>query len=210
MNATADMSMDPSTRIAIHQGWEANGNVAEEPDWTGTVEEFWEKNQNLTYGDIRDLIFGLSLSRSYPIGGGAAPIFTVRLAVAKPAAAAPKTIADFPAYRIIDEADREFEDGDVIAVPYDRRPDLWSFHTLGSVAAFARKSKLDPDAAVARAREKGEDLYYAFGNGACLTAYTRDKEIVPGFRIGDAIKFAGRTFRIARAPNNNIRLIEEN
>lgn len=204
------MSMDLSTRIAIHQGWEVNGNVASEPDWTGTVEEFWEKNQDLTYGDICEMREDLADYGAHPIGGGAAPIFTIRLAVAKPAAAAPKTIADFPAYRIIDEADREFEDGDVIAVPYsERRPDLWSFFTLGSVAAFARKSKLDPDAAVARAREKGEELYYAFGNGACLTAYTRDKEIVAGFRIGDSIKFAGLTFRIVRAPNNNIRLIEE-
>lgn len=65
-------------RIAIHQGWA--GNVAAQPDWTGTIDSFWEKNQDLTWGDIRDMVEDLDAGDDHEIGGGARGCFTIRAA----------------------------------------------------------------------------------------------------------------------------------
>ena len=118
-------------------------------------------------------------------------------------------IADFPAYTIIDAGPREFQPGDVIAVPYQsaRYGTLFSFYTLGSVEAYAARYNEDPAEAVEQAKERGEKLYWANANGTMLTAEKRAKEIVPGFEIGGEINFAGQIFRIERAPNNNIDLV---
>ena len=38
------------------------------------------------------------------------------------------------------------------------------------------------------------------------SAHKRAKEVVPGFEVGDTIKFEGHTFVLVAAPNNNISL----
>ncbi|WP_027163391.1 hypothetical protein [Mesorhizobium sp. WSM1293] len=119
-------------------------------------------------------------------------------------------IDDFPAYAIVDDKDRKYLDGETIAVPFKsaRHGILYSFYQLGSVAAYAVKNGDDVEAAIARARSLGHKLHYAFGLATSLTAWERPKEIVPGFDIGDTIRFAGKLFRIERAPNQNIGLVE--
>lgn len=63
-------------QIAIHQG---HYTVAPEPDWTGTVEEYWQANQGtLTFGDIMDMRHDLEDFGEHKIGGGAMGCFTVR------------------------------------------------------------------------------------------------------------------------------------
>lgn len=122
-----------------------------------------------------------------------------------------RLIDDYPAYAIVADKGREYQDGEKIAVPYQslRHGKLYSFYQLGSVEAHARKRGEDPDAAVARERSlPNGKLYYAFGLGASLTAWERPKEVVPGFEIGDTIRFEGKRFRIDRAPNNNVELVE--
>jgi hypothetical protein len=119
-------------------------------------------------------------------------------------------IDDFPAYAIVADKDRKYLDGEKIAVPFKstRHGTLYSFYCLGSVAGYAVKHGEDVEAAIAQARSKGHKLHYAFGLGASLTAWERPKEIVPGFEIGETIRFAGKRFRIERAPNQNIGLAE--
>lgn len=124
--------------------------------------------------------------------------------------ALPRLIDDYPAYAIVADKDREYQDGETIAVPFQSRHHgkLYSFYKLGSVATYARKHGEDVDAAIAREKAIGGKLYYAFGLGASLTAWQRPKEVVPGFEIGDIIRFEGKRFRIDRAPNNNVELVE--
>jgi hypothetical protein len=62
--------------IAIHQGWD---DVAPEPDWTGTVEVYWEANgDTLTLNEIRDMLDDLDAGDNHQIGGGASPVFTIK------------------------------------------------------------------------------------------------------------------------------------
>jgi hypothetical protein len=67
--------MNLDTRIQIHQGHAFP--VAVDPDWTGTVDEFWAANQDMTYGDIRDMLDDLRDCGYHHIGGGAQGCFTV-------------------------------------------------------------------------------------------------------------------------------------
>lgn len=121
-----------------------------------------------------------------------------------------KIIADYPAYTIVEDKDREYTDGDVIAVPYQsaRYGTLYSFYKLGSVEGYAREYGEDPAEEVARAKQHGHELHYAYALGATITAWEQDKRVVPGFEHGDAIKAFGKKFKIIPAPNQNIRLKE--
>lgn len=121
-----------------------------------------------------------------------------------------KILADYPAYTIIEDKDREYADGEEIAVPYQsmRHGILYNFYQLGSVEAYARKNGVDPVEQVERAKRLGHKLYYAFGLATVITAWKQAKKTVPAFEIGDTILFAGKKFRIDRAPNHNINLEE--
>ena len=120
-------------------------------------------------------------------------------------------IADYPAYTIIaaDPA-KEWQDREVFAIAYDTRHHgrLWNFYTLGCVEDYSKSYGEDPAAAVENAKAKGHKLYWANANGASLTAWKRAKETRVGFEYGDAIRFKGKSFRLERAPNNNVNLIE--
>lgn len=66
--------MNLATTIEIHQG---HGPIAPEPDWIGTIEEYWSANQDLDFGDINDMKSDLEQFGYHRIGGGAAGCFTV-------------------------------------------------------------------------------------------------------------------------------------
>ena len=67
-----------NTRIAIHQG---HYEVDPTPDWIGTVDEYWEANQEtLVWNDIHEMMLDLAEGRDHRIGGGAQGCFTVRRA----------------------------------------------------------------------------------------------------------------------------------
>lgn len=66
--------MPLSSEIQVHQGHAA---MAADPDWTGTIEQFWENNPGMTYGEINDMRADLSAYGYHRIGGGAAGCFTV-------------------------------------------------------------------------------------------------------------------------------------
>lgn len=118
-------------------------------------------------------------------------------------------IADYPAYTITaHDPQREYQAGDMFAIPYQSRPHgtLYRFYTLGSVRALAREYKQSPEQAVTRAIERGHALWWANQNGTTLTAHKREKGTFPAHEIGDRIKFEGKTFVLAAAPNHNITL----
>lgn len=70
-----------SRKISIFQGWGVSQPISDTPDWTGTIEEYWEKNADaLTLGVIRDMIDDLDGGHHHAIGGGGMGCFTIRYA----------------------------------------------------------------------------------------------------------------------------------
>jgi hypothetical protein len=124
-----------------------------------------------------------------------------------------KIIADYPAYTIVEDKDREYTDGDEIAVPYKsaRYGTLYNFYKLGSVEEYARrysKYSRDIEAAIAHAKQHGHALYYANALPTSITVWGKGKKTMPAFSHGDVIKAFGKKFKIVPAPNQNIRLQE--
>jgi len=121
-----------------------------------------------------------------------------------------RILANYPALTIIEDKDREFTDGDDIAVPYKsaNHGTLYNFYRLGSVEDFARRNNEDVDVVLARAKQRGLDPYYAYGLAVSITAWKKEKKVVPAFSHGDVIRAFGKKFRIVPAPNQNIRLQE--
>lgn len=120
------------------------------------------------------------------------------------------TIADFPAYRIYEPYEgRKFRHGEVIAIPFVSRSHgtLYHFYTLGTVAGYAVERGDDPEECLATARERGHKLHWANANAVTIHNGPKVKKEVPGFNIGDPIILQGRTFRIEKAPNDNINLV---
>jgi len=109
-----------------------------------------------------------------------------------------RILANYPALTIIEDKDREYKDGDEIAVPYKsaNHGTLYRFYKLGSVEDFAH------------AKQNGHALYYANPLATSITAWRREKKTVPAFSHGDVIRAFGKKFRIVPAPNQNIRLQE--
>lgn len=74
--------MNLETRVAIYPGHTMTPDLA--PDWVGTVNEYWEANQDtLTFGDIREMMEDLDHNDGrgfHYIGGGAQGCFTIRYA----------------------------------------------------------------------------------------------------------------------------------
>ena len=101
-----------------------------------------------------------------------------------------------------------YKDGDVLAIAYKsiNHGTLHNFYTLGSVVSCAIQRCSCPFEAVERAKENGEELHFAFGNGVSITSHTRDQEISFMVKHGDEIKFHGKMFEIVATANNNIGL----
>ncbi len=117
----------------------------------------------------------------------------------------------FPAYTITqpDEA-REYVAGDVIAIPFttQRHGTLFRFYTFGSVEDYAAKYNEDTAAAVERAKTNGHELFWLSQNATIISDLRQPHETHPGHLHGDVVRFKGRRFRLDRAPNDNLRLVE--
>lgn len=120
-------------------------------------------------------------------------------------------IADFPAYSIhAAPAGKVWQAGEVFGVSYTRRDGStgYRFYRLGSVASYSMKNNACPIKALDRAREHGHKLHWANAETVVLTAHKRAKEQRYGLDLGDVIEFEGRKFRLDRAPNDNVNLVE--
>jgi hypothetical protein len=120
------------------------------------------------------------------------------------------TIIDtYPAYTII-AASNEYAPGEQFAIGRDtpRHGRLYTFYKVGSVAAYAAQYDEDVDAAIADAKERGDQLYWANPQGAIITAHKQAHKIVRGISHGDEITVDGKRFRVEPANNNNVKLVE--
>jgi hypothetical protein len=115
----------------------------------------------------------------------------------------------FPAYTIIG-GNKTFRFGDAFAIGYDtpRHGRLYDFFKLGSVATYAAQYGEDEDAAVEKAKERGHELYWANKQGTIITAHKQAHRTVWGLQIGDEIEVDGQRFRIERASNQNVKLVQ--
>jgi len=111
------------------------------------------------------------------------------------------------AYKIF-EGKGEYKDKDVIAIAYESRNHgtLHRRYILGSVARYAMDCCRCPFEAIEIAKERGEDLHYAYPKSSMLTSHDRPQEYAFMQEHGDEIKFHGKTFKIVSTPNNNISL----
>jgi hypothetical protein len=122
-------------------------------------------------------------------------------------------IADFPAYAIYKMPEfrqAKMIDGMEFAMPFEsaRYGTLYHFFQIGSVIGYAVKNGDDPIAAFEQAKERGHDLHYVFGLGVSITNQRREKGEKFALNWGDIIGFYGKRFRLDKAPNNNVALIE--
>ena len=80
--------------------------------------------------------------------------------------------------------------------------------TVGSVAGYAAEYDEDPAAAVRRARQRGEALYYAFNEGVTITAHRQEPVERQQLELGDLVEMDRLTFRIEETSNRQIKLTE--
>jgi hypothetical protein len=122
-----------------------------------------------------------------------------------------KTIADYPAYRIVEPQPRKVWKADeTFAIPYHsaRYGTLWHFYMLGSVVSYAQRYSNCPIAALDRARKNGHDLHFAIALPTVVSSTPSPKATVVGLGWGDRIAFEGRTFELVKANNDNVSLRE--
>jgi hypothetical protein len=119
-------------------------------------------------------------------------------------------IATYPAYTIINPGTYGFLPGDEFAIARETRTHgtLWDFYRLGSVEDYALQYNEDPAEHIARATERGENLYWANLQGVTLSAHRQAHKYVRGVKLGDVITFKGKSFRLDPAPNRNVTLTE--
>ena len=122
-------------------------------------------------------------------------------------------IADFPAYTIIKMPiwrQENMRHGDEFAIPFQSRSHgiLWHFFKLGSVFGCAVADGRDVIAAYERTKKLGHKVHWANAQAVAITAWKQEKRTVWGLDFGSEISFEGIRFRLEKAPNDNISLIE--
>lgn len=70
------MLAHPNLQSIIHI-YQGHGALPDAPEWTGTIEAYWEGNQGLTLADIRELQDALARHGYQTFGGGAEACFTI-------------------------------------------------------------------------------------------------------------------------------------
>lgn len=122
-------------------------------------------------------------------------------------------IVDYPAYSIFKMPEfrqAKMIDGMEFAMPFEsaRYGTQYRFFQIGSVIGYAVKNGDDPIAALEQAKERGHETEYVFGLGVSISSHQKAKEEKFALNWGDVIGFHGKTFRLAKAPNNNVALIK--
>ena len=83
-----------------------------------------------------------------------------------------------------------------------------SYYTFGDVFSFALSSGDCPLEALKRAEGFGHKIYWLNQNCVVLSRMVQDQEAAFLVSVGDEIKYAGKIFKVEKAPNNNLSLIE--
>lgn len=128
-------------------------------------------------------------------------------------------VAEYPGLKVVakpvavtysnQKAYREYKAGDVIAVAEQtaRHGTLWSQFTFGSVVSYCLKNGDCPIEGLDRARKFGHDLHWLNANAVVIAA-NKSQDVAFAAEIGEVVRFEGCNFRIERAPNHNLKLVE--
>lgn len=121
-----------------------------------------------------------------------------------------KIIAEYPAYKIIENPQAKYKADDVIAIPFKsvRHGTLYHFFTFGSAVSYALKYNECPIKSYNQEKECGNPTHWLNANSVCIHNGPKKQDVVFGQQIGDIVYFEGRKFEIKSAPNNNVKLFE--
>ena len=112
-------------------------------------------------------------------------------------------VAEYPAYKVLAGSEKRFyAPGDTLRIGA-------SSFQLGDVMNYALERGQCPFEAHQRACANKHQIYYAFSLAACLSSGKTKQEVVFAQEFGDVITYAGKKFQLAKAPNNNVRLVEQ-
>lgn len=120
----------------------------------------------------------------------------------------PETLADFPAYRIV-ETLPNWQDkltvrhGQIVAVKMRGR---WKLFHAGSCAAYALEYDECPIEAFNSAVARGHKTHWLNACAVTISNMRTEKKTHKALAIGDVVLFEGREFEIVPAPNDNLNL----
>lgn len=120
-----------------------------------------------------------------------------------------KTVYEAPGLKVLeqDSGIHSFAPDDNVALAREASVGLiWSHFRFGDVMSYALKYGDDPINALNRAEKWGNDAYYLLPIGACISDGPRAQKVAIEIKVGDVIRYAGRSFRIEAAANNNLKL----
>lgn len=126
-----------------------------------------------------------------------------------------KVIFECPAYKTLAQVERvnglhPFAPGDTMAIVTGnhRGEDLRTIYTFGDVMSYALSYAECPLRAKRQAEQRGHKVYWANPNSVCISNRREAQKVHTEAEFGDVIVYAGKMFRIDRAPNNNVDLVE--
>ena len=113
-------------------------------------------------------------------------------------------VAEYPAYKILAGSEKKFyAPGDTFIIGLTQ-------YKLGDVLSYALSNGECPFDAKQQASDRGHEVYYAFSKGVCLSSSpTKQKEVTFAQEFGDVITYAGKKFQLVKAPNNNVKMVEQ-
>lgn len=122
-------------------------------------------------------------------------------------------IVDYPAYAIYKTPEwrqAKMIDEMEFALPFESRSHGIQYHffKLGSVIGSAVRNGDDPLAALERAKGFGHNLHFAFPLAVVIHNGPKEKANKIALNWGDVIGFHGKRFKLVKAPNDNVSLVE--
>lgn len=85
-----------------------------------------------------------------------------------------------------------------------------SYFTFGDVFSYALESGRCPLESLEQAQGFGHKIYWLNQNPIVVSAHGTDKkESAFSVLVGDKVKYAGKIFKIEKAPNDNLALVED-
>ncbi len=103
-----------------------------------------------------------------------------------------------------------FKAGDVIAINFPSRSHgmLRHMFRFGSVVSYAAQYNECAIDAIDRARRLGHDLHWLNAQSVSITSHEQERRTYIHAEFGDIVFFEGRHFRLDRASNQNVKMVE--
>lgn len=111
-------------------------------------------------------------------------------------------VAEYPAYKVLAGTEKRFyAPGDVMRI------DGNTFE-LSDVMSYALSHGECPFAAHQSASANRHQLYFAVPLSTSLSSSATKQKVVFAQNFGDVITYAGKKFKLVKANNNNVRMVE--